>query len=60
MRDLCDGGETVPDNGMTCDFEERLEVELEWQMRGQDVDLHTFGRSRDRGLNRVPLEGPPT
>jgi hypothetical protein len=20
----------------------------------------TFGRSKDRGLNRVPLEGPPT
>jgi hypothetical protein len=26
-----------------------------------DVEkLLTFGRSRDNGLNRVPLEGPPT
>ena len=59
--DFCDGGETVPNNGMTSNFEERLWItRVSQTSKEKNVNIHTFGRSKDNGLKRVPLDGPPT
>ena len=61
VGDLCDGGETVPDDGMASDVKEGLFGRIScWQTRMMFGIVVTLGRSRDNGLNRVPREGPPT
>ena len=52
VRDLCDSGETVPDDGMTCDFKERLEGELESGKRNGRCK----GRCRDTYLGEIKRE----
>lgn len=55
--DFGDRPEAVLDYGVAGDFEERLWV----VRRGVFIGVwHTLGKSRDRGLNRVPRDGPPT
>jgi hypothetical protein len=60
VGNLRDGGETVPDDGMSCYFEEGLLFTLAGVCEVGFEKGVTFGRSRDNGLNRVPLDGPPT
>lgn len=56
-----DGFETVPDDRVACDVEEWLAQPGSGQSKGQSICVAlTLGTSRDKGLNRVPREGPPT
>lgn len=58
--DLGDGLEAVLNDGMTGHFEEGLcSVRMTMSRYKEDRYL-TLGTSSDKGLNRVPLLGPPT
>jgi hypothetical protein len=58
--DFRDGDETMPDDGMASDFKEGLQTMLDPVLLSFMQGAITFGRSRDNGLNLVPLDGPPT
>jgi len=59
--DLGDSAETVFDDGVTGDFEERLcDVNCVFFLLFVCFSFLTLGTSRERGLKRVPRDGPPT
>lgn len=45
---------------MSCYVEERLQHRVKPLLVDTLVEVPTLGTSRESGLNRVPLEGPPT
>jgi hypothetical protein len=49
----------MPDNGVPGNIEERLQC-LALSIERDESKETTFGTSKDNGLKRVPLEGPPT
>ena len=55
----------MPNDRVACNVKERLnglvsELGAGEVIAGMARDFVTFGRSNERGLKRVPLEGPPT
>ena len=59
-RDFCNSLQAVPDNGVTSDIEQWLKIALGTEHYYFCSIQLTLGTSSDKGLNRVPLEGPPT
>ena len=50
----------MPDDGVSCYIEERLQQSVNAMLLETLRGIPTLGKSRERGLKRVPLEGPPT
>lgn len=50
----------MPDDGVSCYIKERLQHSVNGMLLEVLVDILTLGTSRESGLKRVPLEGPPT
>jgi hypothetical protein len=62
LGDLGNSSEAVLDYGMAGDWEEGLRwCQANGILEQREERMgYTFGRSRERGLNRVPRDGPPT
>lgn len=50
----------MPDDGVSSYVEERLEQRVNAMLSDTVVGTPTLGTSRESGLKRVPLDGPPT
>jgi hypothetical protein len=61
VRDLGDGRQAVPDYWVASDGEEWLNISISLvHLAWYNFIASTFGTSRERGRNLVPLDGPPT
>ena len=54
------GFQAVPDDRVASNVEQWLQEASETEHRLPDSVSQTLGTSSDKGLKRVPLDGPPT